>query len=264
MLYNPTSRNFRNCFVTPCDRSPIPRHPHASLRSYQPDYLHGWFHQRAFFRPIAAGRPSGLSELSVRVTVEWWKCDASSESRRSPFFGRFDLLFVSDFMLQHPAMADDDIFPISLRFRDLLRQIADTIMTCPEMRADVSTLRVIARSRTTCIDKEIDRLGPRSFYGYLVSSISMEIVGSISFLPIDHPRDDDPPSDRSSLHLLPHRYPRLLTKYNSSGRRTTTSTTTRVGHFVLGGGVRRGHDPRRPENRSLTFFRRRSSSSEGE
>jgi len=91
-------------------------------------------------------------------------------------------------MLQHPAMADDDIFPISLRFRDLLRQIADTITTCPEMRADVSTLRVIARSRTTCIDKEIDRLGPRSFYGYLVSSISMEIVGSISFLPIDHPR----------------------------------------------------------------------------
>ncbi|KYN26912.1 hypothetical protein ALC57_03727 [Trachymyrmex cornetzi] len=168
----------------------------------------------------------------------------------------------------------DDIFPISLRLRDLLRQIADTITTCPGMRADVSTLRVMARSRTTCIDEEIDRLGPRSFY---VSSISMKAAGSVPFLPVDqpHPRIATMilrPIDPLSTSPPPPPPPATTATLASSPNTTllagvlllVDSTTTRVGHFVLGGGVRRGHDPRRPENRSLTFFRRRSPSSEGE
>ena len=166
----------------------------------------------------------------------------------------------------------DDIFPISLRFRDLLRQIADTITTCPGMRVDVSTLRVMARSRT-CIDEEIDRFDPRSFYGYHISWISME-VGSVPFLPVDqpHPRIATMilrPIDPLSTYC----HTTTTTATLASSPNTTLlagvlllvdSTTTRVGHFVLGGGVRRGHDPRRPKNRSLTFFRRRSPSSEGE
>ncbi|KYQ52595.1 hypothetical protein ALC60_08312 [Trachymyrmex zeteki] len=161
----------------------------------------------------------------------------------------------------------DDIFPISLRLRDLLRQIADTITTCPGMRADVSTLRMMARSRTTCIDEEIDRLGPRSFYGCHVSSISIEAAGSVPFLPVDQPHP------RIATMILRPIDPLSTTATLASSQNTTLlagvlllvdSTTTRVGHFVLGGGVRRGHDPRRPENRSLTFFRRRSPSSEGE
>lgn len=208
------------------------------------------------------------------------------KSRRSPFFGRLDLRFVSNFVLQHPAMVDDDgddddvddTFPISLRLRDLLRQIADTITACPGMRADVSTLRAMARSRTTCIDEDVIvsvlvltmremaaayRRSQRRHHRFRGPFSAGRSTSS------SH-RDDDPPPDRSSLHPPSHRHPsppHRIQLFRASGRRTTTiadSTTTRVGHFVLGGGVRRGHDPRRPENRSLTFFRRRSPSSEGE
>ncbi|TGZ50593.1 Uncharacterized protein DBV15_08092 [Temnothorax longispinosus] len=165
---------------------------------------------------------------------------------------------------------DDDTFPISLRLRDLLCQIADTTTACPGMRADVSTLRVMARSRMTGIDENrrlpciVDLNG-----------------GSVPSLPVDRPHPSIAtmilrPIDPLSLSLSPPTAtpplpppPRLLAEYNSSALLAgvlllADSTTTRVGHFVLGGGVRRGHDPRRPENRSLTFFRRRSPSSEGE
>lgn len=204
------------------------------------------------------------------------------ESRRSPLIGRLDLRFVPNFVLQHPVMADDDdddddTFPISLRLRDLLRQIADTTTACPGMRANVSTLRAMACSRTTCIDEDVivsvlvlstretaaayRRSQRRPPVRFLLCR-SIDLILAMILRPID-------PLSTHRHTVTPSPPPRLLTEYNSSALLAgvlllADSTTTRVGHFVLGGGVRRGHDPRRPENRSLTFFRRRSPSSEGE
>lgn len=171
------------------------------------------------------------------------------ESRRSPAFGRLDPRSVLDFVLQHPATANDgdddvdDTSPTSLRLRDLLRQIADATAACPGMRADVSTLRAMARSRTTCIDVEIVYTS-RSLYARETAyrrSQQKPPVRSLLCRSIDLILAS--PIDPLSTH-------RLLAEYNSSALLAgvlllADSTTTRVGHFVLGGGVRRGHDPRR-------------------
>ncbi|EZA58263.1 hypothetical protein X777_01220, partial [Ooceraea biroi] len=92
-------------------------------------------------------------------------------------------------------------------------------------------------------------------------------AGSVPPLPVDrsHPRAATMILSARSIFSLATAAVALLAEYNfrATGRRVlllADSTTTRVSHFILGGGVRRGHDPRRPENRSLTFFRRCSPS----
>lgn len=138
--------------------------------------------------------------------------------RRSSPFGRLDLRFVSNFVLQHPVMADDDVddaLPVSRRLRDLRCQDVDTTMVCPGMtREDVSILHAIVRSRTTSID-EVDVIGPRSSslftsrdnYFFFSRRESADVNEDRQFglffagqSTSSSRRDDDPPSDRSSLH----------------------------------------------------------------
>lgn len=156
-------------------------------------------------------------------------------SRRSPFSGRLDLRFVLNFVLQHPATADDDdddddvddTFPISLRLRDLLCQIADT--TCPGMHANVSTLHMMARSRTTCIDEDVivSVLVPSA--REIVAAISTEAADSVPSLPVDRPhpriatmilRPIDSLSPTTTATSLPHR----IQLFRATGRRTTTTS----------------------------------------
>lgn len=214
--------------------------------------------------------------------------------RRSPPFGRLDLRFVSSFVLQHPVMADDDVDAFSAPrrlLRDLRRQDVDTTMMCPGVtREDVSILHAIVRSRTTSID-EVDVIGPRSsslftsrdssfFFSRRKSAARIADVNEDRQFGLFYAgrstsssrRDDD--SSARSIFFPPTPPPPPLFHLLSSTSTTSAflagvllllaNTTTRVDHFVLGGGVRRGHDPRRPEDRSLTFFRWRSPSSEGE
>lgn len=145
--------------------------------------------------------------------------------RRSPPFGRLDLRFALNFVLQHPVMADDDdvddVLPVFRRLRVLRRQ--DVV--CPGMtREDVSILHATARSRTTSID-EMNVIGSRSsststrdssFFFFFVSSSSIVDVNEDRQFGLffagrwtsSSRRDDDPPPDRSSLHPH-HRQPPL-------------------------------------------------------
>jgi len=119
---------------------------------------------------------------------------------------------------------DDDVDnTISLRLRDLLCQIADTITTCPGMRANVSTLRAMARSRTTCIDEDVivSVLGL-----FLRLPRIVDLNGSRRFDPFSAGRSssyrvDDYPPDRFSLYPPPP--PHRIQLFRASGQRTTTS-----------------------------------------
>lgn len=80
------------------------------------------------------------------------QCRRSSD----PPFARLDPRFVSNFVLQHPVMADDDdvddTLPGPRRLRDF-RQDVDTTMACPgTMREDVTILHAIMQLGTTSID----------------------------------------------------------------------------------------------------------------
>lgn len=114
--------------------------------------------------------------------------------RRSPPFGRLDLRFAFNFVLQHPVMADDDddvvdVLPVFRRLRDLRRQ--DVV--CPGMtREDVSILHATARSRTTSID-EMNVIGSRS------SSTSTRDSSFFFFFLVEYRRCQRRPSVRSLL-----------------------------------------------------------------
>lgn len=226
--------------------------------------------------PVTAGYPSGLSELSVRVTVGGWRCAASrigistiaflwttrsslGSQLRAPAFGYRRWRYVSDLLAPPrslmPNRGHDNGVSWDARGR--------FYSTCDGAFANDVHWR--------------DRLGPRSLYTRGGCPRIVDLNGSHRFGPFSvgrstssSHRDNDPLPDRSSPPTAtPPPPPHLLSEYNSSALLADVllladSTTTRVGHFVLGGGVRRGHDPRRPENRSLTFFRWRSPSSESE
>lgn len=166
--------------------------------------------------------------------------------RRSSPFGRLDLRFVSNFVLQHPVMADDDVddaLPVSRRLRDLRCQDVDTTIVCPGMtRENVSILHAIVRSRTTSID-EVDVIGPRSsslftsrdsYFFFIVENrpMSTKTASSVSSLPVNRPHLRVAtmilrPIDLLSTHatVTTSFSPPLLNEYNFrvSGRRTTTS-----------------------------------------